>query len=128
MAFAVPLGEGSNNKAEVEAALFGLQWATELGHTNIIMELDSQIVVQWIAKKTVHHWSVTNQLERIQQLIQQTQQFKCDHIFREANWVADSLSKHSHGTSSPQLYFNNNQMPKEAQAYYQMDLLNMPSF
>ena len=128
MAFAVPLGEGSNNKAEVEAALFGLQWATELGHTNIIMELDSQIVVQWIAKKTVHHWSVTNQLERIQQLIQQTQQFKCDHIFREANWVADSLSKHSHGTSSLQLYFNSNQMPKEAQAYYQMDLLNMPSF
>ena len=55
MAFATSLGEGSNNKAETEAALFGLVWALELGYRNIIMELDSQLVVQWISRKSVHH-------------------------------------------------------------------------
>ncbi|XP_004243166.1 uncharacterized protein [Solanum lycopersicum] len=128
LAFATSLGEGSNNQAEMEAAQFGLSWAIDLDYRNIILEVDSQIVVQWITKKTTHHWSVSNQLEKIQQLIQRAHKFKCEHIFREANWTADSLSKHSHGTTGPQLYFNNNQMPKEAQAYYRMDLMNMPSF
>ncbi|XP_069154435.1 uncharacterized protein [Solanum lycopersicum] len=128
LAFATPLGEGSNNKAETAAALFGLSWALELGYRNILIELDSQLVVQWISKKTAPHWSVTKQIERIQHLIMQTQNFKCTHIFREANWVADSLSKHSHDTTAPQVYFSSTQLPKEAQAYYQMDLLNMPSF
>ena len=128
MAFATSLDEGSNNKAETEASLFGLVWALELGYRNIIMELDSQLVVQWISRKSVHHWSVTNQMERLQYLIMQTQNFKCQHIFREANWVADALSKHSHHTTGPQLYFDSNQLPKEANAYYRMDLLNMPSF
>ena len=30
MAFTTPLGEGTNNKAEIEAAFFGLSWALEL--------------------------------------------------------------------------------------------------
>lgn len=81
LAFATPLGEGTSSKAEMEAALFGLSWALELGYRKIIIELDSQLVVQWISKKTVNHWSVTNQLERIQHLIRQTHNFKCDHIF-----------------------------------------------
>ncbi len=51
LAFATPLGDGTNNKAEAEAALFGLSWALELGHRNILIELDSQLVVQWISKK-----------------------------------------------------------------------------
>ncbi|XP_015084239.1 uncharacterized protein LOC107027648 [Solanum pennellii] len=128
MAFSTPLGEGSNNKAEIEAALFGLTWAFELGFKNILLELDSQLVVHWISNKTAPHWSFTNQLERLQHIVMQTQNFRCSHIFREANWVADALSKHSHNSTAPQVYFNSNQLPKEAQAYYQMDLMNMPSF
>ena len=41
MAFATPLGEGTNNTAEAEAVLFGLSWALELGHRNILIELDA---------------------------------------------------------------------------------------
>ena len=126
LAFATSLGEGSNNKAETEAALFGLVKALELGFKNIIMELDSQLVVHWINKKSAHHWNVANEIAKIQFLILQTQNFKCQHTLREANWVADSLSKHSHNTTAPQVYFSSTQLPKEAQAYYQMDLLNLP--
>ncbi|XP_069145909.1 uncharacterized protein [Solanum lycopersicum] len=128
MAFSTPLGEGSNNQAEIEAALFGLTWAFELGFKNILLDLDSLLVVQWISNKIAPPWNLTNQLERLQQIIIQTQNFRCSHIFREANWVVDALSKHSHNNTAPQVYVHSNQLPKEAHAYYQMDLMDMPSF
>ena len=53
MAFETQLGEGTNNKDEIEAANFGLTVALELGCSNILFELDSQVVVQWVVKKKV---------------------------------------------------------------------------
>lgn len=53
MAFETQLGEGTNNKDEIEAANFGLTVALELGCNNILFELDSQVVVQWVVKKKV---------------------------------------------------------------------------
>lgn len=37
MAFATTFSEGTNNKAETEAAIFGLTWALELGYKNILV-------------------------------------------------------------------------------------------
>ena len=51
MAFTTPIGVGTNNMAETEAAIFRLSWALELGYRNIILDLDSQIVVNCILKK-----------------------------------------------------------------------------
>lgn len=51
MAFTTPQGEGTNNKAEIEATNFGLTWAVKLGYKNILLELDSQLVVHWILQK-----------------------------------------------------------------------------
>ena len=55
LAYTTPLGNGSNNQAEIGAAIYGMTWALELGYRKIIIELDSQLVVQSISKKTVHH-------------------------------------------------------------------------
>ena len=128
MAFAATLGEGINNKAEIEAAIFGLTWALELGYRRIILELDSQLVVKWINKQATPQWKFLTTVGRLQNLINQTQKFKCTHAYREANWVADALSKYSHQTTTPQVFFRHQQLPKEAKAYYQLDLMEMPSF
>ena len=128
MAFTTPIGEGTNNMAGTEAAIFGLSWALELGYRNIILDLDSQIVVNCFLKKATPQWNIITRLERIQNLISQTQNFKCLHVFREANCVADALSKFSHKINYPQIYFNSQQMPKEAKSYYHLDLLQMPNF
>ena len=114
MAFATPLGEGTNNKAKIEASIFGLTWALELGYRNIILELDSQLVVQWVLKKAVPQWSIITQLGRLQHLINQVHNIKCIHVFREENCVADALSKHSHNIANPLVYFHIHQLPKEA--------------
>ena len=106
MTFTTPLGEETNNKVEIEATIVGLNWALELGYRNIILEIDSLLVVHWILKKDAPRWSIITQLGRLHNLISQVQNFKCLHVFREANWVVDALSKHSHKITSPQVYFN----------------------
>ena len=92
------------------------------------MELDSQLVVQWVLKKAVPQWIIITQLGRLQQLITQVHNFKCSNVFREANCIADALSKHSHNIANPHVDFNNHQLPKKAKVYYQLDLLEMPNF
>ncbi|KAK4733753.1 hypothetical protein R3W88_008014 [Solanum pinnatisectum] len=128
LAFATPLGDGTSIQAEVEAARFGLSWSLEMGYKNIILESDSQLLVAWIMNRAQHPWSIDNQLRKLQQLIGQIKQFKCNHIYREANCAADSLSKHSHKITSPQVYFNSQQLPKETKAYHQLDMQEVTNF
>ena len=51
MAFATTLGEGTKNKSEIEAAIFCLTCALELGYRNILLELYAQLVVKRKTKK-----------------------------------------------------------------------------
>uniref|UniRef100_M1D937 Non-LTR retroelement reverse transcriptase n=1 Tax=Solanum tuberosum TaxID=4113 RepID=M1D937_SOLTU len=81
LAFATPLGEGTNNQAEVEATIFGMTWSLELGHKNVLLEVDSQLLVDWIMQKINPHWSISTQLEKLQALIDQTQEFKCKVVY-----------------------------------------------
>lgn len=34
-AFSAPMGTGSNNEAEIEAAIFGLTWCLQLGYKQV---------------------------------------------------------------------------------------------
>jgi len=128
LAFATPSGEDTNNQAEMEAAIFGLTWSLQVGYRNVILEVDSQLLVDWIMLKTKPPWSISKQAQQLQELIRQTNNFKCKHIYREANFAADSLSKHSHTITSLQIYFNEQQLPKEARTYHQLDMLEMANF
>ncbi|KAK4707011.1 hypothetical protein R3W88_033425 [Solanum pinnatisectum] len=98
LAFATPLGEGTNNQAEVRAAIFGMTWLLQIGYRNLM------------------------------DLIRQASRFKCKHTYREANTVADLLSKESHKMTSPSMYNSSQQLPKEAKGYYQLDIMEMASF
>jgi len=45
LAFATPLGEGTNNQAKMEVAIFGMTWSLQLGYRNVMLEVDSQLLV-----------------------------------------------------------------------------------
>lgn len=51
MAFTTLFDEGTNNKAEIEAATFRSDWALELGFKKIMQEVDSLLLVVWILEK-----------------------------------------------------------------------------
>ncbi|XP_015158405.1 uncharacterized protein [Solanum tuberosum] len=127
-AFSAPLGEGTNNQVEVEAAIFGLTWCVNLKYNNVILEVDSQLLVDWLVSSTAVPWTISHQMQKLHQLVKQFTHFKCIHTLREANFVANLLSKHIHQITSPQVYFNSQQLPKLAAAYLQHDLADMASF
>ena len=86
------LGETTNNVAEYEAVLRGLQEAERLGGTELEIFCDSELIVKQIngqyrvknAKlKTLH----SEAMKRIQSFAQ----VKVQHVYREENTVADSL-------------------------------------
>jgi len=128
LAFATPLGEGTNNQAEIGAAIFGMSWVLQMGYKSVVLEVDSQLLVDWITQKATPPWNINTQIQQLQELTRQAHNFRCKHIFREANCVADSLSKQSHKLTSPQIFCNSQQLPKEARAHYQLDMIEMASF
>ncbi|XP_015160977.1 uncharacterized protein [Solanum tuberosum] len=46
LAFATTLGEGTNNQAEIGAAIFGMTWVLQLGYKKVFLEVDSQLLVE----------------------------------------------------------------------------------
>ncbi|WMV32839.1 hypothetical protein MTR67_026224, partial [Solanum verrucosum] len=121
-AYSTPLGEGTNNQAEVEVAIFGISWCVHLNYHKVILEVDSQLLVDWLLAKSVSSWNITSQMQKLQMLITHFSHIKCTHTLREANYVADALSKHSHQVTTPQIYLNYQQLPKDATTYLQLDM------
>ena len=50
MAFTIPFREDTYNREEFEAASFGFPWTLELDYRNIVLEVDSLLVVNLIRK------------------------------------------------------------------------------
>ncbi|XP_055800325.1 uncharacterized protein LOC129869710 [Solanum dulcamara] len=92
-AFASPLGVGTNNQAEVQATSFGINWCIQHGYNRIILEVDSELVIKWLNLDIKPPWNIQNYVNELQQLVQLLEFFQCKHVFREANFPADTLSK-----------------------------------
>ncbi|XP_055814172.1 uncharacterized protein LOC129883562 [Solanum dulcamara] len=122
-AYAIPLGTGTNNQAEIKSAIFGLSWCLHLGYMQVILEVDSQLLLKWLQHEAKPPWSIKEMLDKLNTIILNFQEFSCNHVFREANSTADILSKHSHKCTAPELYFNKHDLPKEARAHMELELL-----
>lgn len=48
MEYTVKLGEGTNNQADVEASIFCMSWSIHLKFNNVILEVHSQLLMDWI--------------------------------------------------------------------------------
>lgn len=61
-----------------------------------MLEVDSELQVRWIRAQIPIPWNLQPLLEFLLKLISQFQLCICRHVYREANFVADALSKVSH--------------------------------
>lgn len=114
MDFSVQLCIGTNNQAELEASIFGRTRVLELGYRKIVLEVYSKILVKLLTHKTNFQWNVMIEVENLQTLINQV--LKCQHIFWEANFLADSLSKFSNKVNSAKLFFGSQLLQKNTEA------------
>ncbi|KAK4707372.1 hypothetical protein R3W88_033061 [Solanum pinnatisectum] len=92
-AFVMPLWEGTNNQAEIQAANYDLNWCVQHGYNNIILEVHSELLIRWLLKTYIPPWKLQIFVQEIQMLVNQCEFFQCIHTYREANNTADLPSK-----------------------------------
>ncbi|XP_059068471.1 uncharacterized protein LOC131858985 [Cryptomeria japonica] len=88
-----PIPPDTNNIAEFTALLLGLKDYINHGLKNVSVEGDSKIAINAIRKKKTPNWRLQSLLERILENLNSLEHFEAKHVYREANEVADALSK-----------------------------------
>jgi ribonuclease HI len=94
------LGETTNNVVELTGILQGLQLAISLPSHQIILEGDSQVIIQLISKilhgatpqKISPSWRLASLLENFAKLCNRSLSITPSHVKRKANAVADYLA------------------------------------
>ncbi|KAF5464418.1 hypothetical protein F2P56_014495 [Juglans regia] len=90
--FAESIRNGSNNLAEVITLRRGLQHCKRLGLNNIIIEMDSLLVVNWVQKGSYSLQYIKNFWEDIINMLAGIN-FSAKHIYREGNKAVDVLAR-----------------------------------
>ena len=101
---AAPLPPSSNNIVELEALERGLQLCENLRLSKIIVEGDSQIILNAIRKKKTPNWVLNSKLQNVLMLLDKFEDIQISHIFREGNKKADVLANMSADGDSKLLY------------------------
>ncbi|XP_060170402.1 uncharacterized protein LOC132601318 [Lycium barbarum] len=127
MAFASPVHFTTNNYSETQAALQGIQWCLDHNFNNLILELDSLLVVNMILAKCKVPWKFQNDIAFIQQAVQ-LHNITVQHCFREGNDVADLLSKHANLLTEKAIYLNERDLPPDIRGAIRIDRMQVPSF
>lgn len=82
----------SNNMAELEALEAGLLLCLEVGITKVVIEGDSQIILNAIRKRSTPNWVINSRLDSILKLLDHFEDYQICHIYREGNLKADRLA------------------------------------
>jgi ribonuclease HI len=87
------LGRATNNVAEYEGLLMGLEALLQLGQKNIIVQSDSQLMVRQLnGEYRVKDEKLKTLFERSKHLLRQFDSYRILHVRREMNRLADRLA------------------------------------
>ena len=106
---ASPLPPVSNNMAEFEALEKGLQLCLNLGLSKIVIEGDSQIVLNAIRNKKTPNWVLNSKLQEVLLLLENFEDVLIKHIYREGNRFADGLA--NKGADGESILVHNSESP-----------------
>jgi len=86
------IGEGTNNQAEYQALILGLEEAKKVGAEEVDCYLDSELVVKQLNREyKVKNEGLAPLFIKVYNLTQQFKKVKFIHVFREDNIEADKL-------------------------------------
>lgn len=86
------IGVTTNMIAECWALRDGLTLASQLGITQLLVELDAKVVVDLILSRKPANSPYSSLLNDWRYLINRFQQIRINHVFREANQCTDVLA------------------------------------
>jgi len=88
-----PLGRRTNNEAEYQGLIFGLEEALRLGARRLIIYMDSELVVrQILGVYKVRNAKLRPLYERARALLQELEVYDILHVWRSLNIRADALA------------------------------------
>ncbi|CAL1375172.1 unnamed protein product [Linum trigynum] len=93
--FVAMIGEATAALAELWALFHGLNLAWKFRCTNLLIETDSQLVIQWLKSRSDPLHPYASLLASIRRRMAQDWLVNITHTYREGNRAADWLSKHS---------------------------------
>ncbi|XP_057820158.2 uncharacterized protein LOC131033029 [Cryptomeria japonica] len=92
LAYAGNFGSALSNTVEALALFSGLKLALDINAKRLIIEGDSKLIIE-VAKGVLGiSWMISNILKDIWSMIVWLEEFQIQHIYREGNLVADSLT------------------------------------
>ena len=87
------LGRATNNVAEYEGLLMGLEALLQLGQKNIVVQSDSELMVRQLnGEYRVKDAKLKTLFDRAQHLLRQFRSYRILHVRREMNKLADRLA------------------------------------
>ena len=88
----------TNNQAEYEALLFGLELLVDAGVSHIEAHGDSLLIVQQVAKVFRCNDELLNMyLDKCLDIISKLDYFSISHVSRQDNWIANKLAQQASG-------------------------------
>ena len=87
------LGRATNNVAEYEGLLMGLEALLQLGQKDIVVQSDSELMVRQLnGEYRVKDAKLKTLFDRAQHLLRQFRSYRILHVRREMNKLADRLA------------------------------------
>lgn len=123
-AFSAFYGEGTNNEAELTALRDGLKLCHDLGLQHFDVERDSMIVVNAIKLGTMVNWRLIYLWRECLQLMG-TQRSRINHVFRQANGVADRLAAWAYEHRTFKHCFSMGELPDQVKQQIRIDTLGL---
>ncbi|XP_060202972.1 uncharacterized protein LOC132631414 [Lycium barbarum] len=94
MAFAIPVDCNSSSMAKAYAVKHSMQWCLQNGSSNIVLELDSLMIVEMLQNKGTNNLKFKGIIEEIMSMINRMD-CSIEQCYREANQAADGLAKYA---------------------------------
>lgn len=89
---AKPIGETTNNMAELEAVVEGLFLCMEIDVKKVVVEGESHIVTNSLRVRQTQNWRLHSKLGRALDLFYLFEEVIINHIYRESNGEPDKLA------------------------------------
>ncbi|GLJ54923.1 hypothetical protein SUGI_1179210 [Cryptomeria japonica] len=91
-AFSGPVGFATNDVAEISTLEVGLKWCALKRIDKLVIEGDSQIILNGISSSKFQNWRLDNWTPRIKLFFNSLGDFHIQHMYQEGNKVADVLA------------------------------------
>lgn len=105
------LGLSTTNKAKVRALEMGLHLCAQNKLSKVIIEGDSQVIINGIIKSKFQNWKLNKWVPLIKKHLQDIGMYEFTHVYRKRNQVVDNLANLGVNLKEGSIIFNHLSIP-----------------